>query len=303
MKAQYLTPSKAAWSQYLQLTRPITLPPQAIGFLAASCCAMLNFQTFSALLVGKALIGALIAVFLNAASNSLNQIADLEIDRTNGLNRPLVTGTVSVKDAITLTTFCYTAALFMASWLGGETMSIITLASFNTVIYSFGLRTKQHWFWANFTIAITRGLLLFLAGWSVVSTILDPQPIFLGVVLTLFLLGAVSTKDFADVEGDRAGNCITLPVKFGYKKAVYIIWPFLCLPFLLLMAGSYALLHVNSLVLSCISIYLFVWGGLLGRFILKNPTAKSNNRHLSWAQMYLMFISTQIGIVLAYWLA
>ena len=105
------------------------------------------------------------------------------------------------------------------------------------------------------------------------------------------------------MEGDRAGNCLTLPVKFGYKKATYIIWPFLCLPFLLLLIGGFTILNVNVIVLSGISIYLFGWGVLLGRFILKNPTATSFDKHASWTQMYLMFMSVQMGIVLAYYLA
>ena len=40
-------------------------------------------------------LGSLCASFLNAASNALNQIYDLEIDRVNKPNRPLVTGALS----------------------------------------------------------------------------------------------------------------------------------------------------------------------------------------------------------------
>ena len=45
------------------------------------------------------LIGALMAAVLNAASNALNQIYDLEIDRVNKPKRPLTSGRLSMRDA------------------------------------------------------------------------------------------------------------------------------------------------------------------------------------------------------------
>ena len=50
----------------------------------------------------------------------------------------------------------------------------------------------------------------------------------------LFLVGAASTKDFADIEGDRAGGCKTLPILHGPRKAAWIIAPFFVLPWLLM---------------------------------------------------------------------
>jgi len=51
------------------------------------------------------------------------------------------------------------------------------------------------------------------------------EPWFIGDVFGLFLLGAASTKDFSDMEGDRAGGCRTLPIAFGVRKAAYMIAP------------------------------------------------------------------------------
>ena len=35
------------------------------------------------------------------------------------------------------------------------------------------------------------------------------EPWFIGAIFMLFLVGAASTKDFSDMEGDRRGGCIT----------------------------------------------------------------------------------------------
>ena len=74
-----------------------------------------------------------------------------------------------------------------------------------TLLYSVPpFRTKRLGIWANITIAIPRGMLLKVAGWSSVKTIGGLEPWYIGAIFGLFLLGATTTKDFADMEGDRA---------------------------------------------------------------------------------------------------
>ena len=87
--------------------------------------------------------------------------------------------------------------------------------------------------WANWTIAIPRGCLLKVAGWAMVARIGHWEPWAIGSIFMLFLVGAASTKDFADIEGRRAGGCKTLPILHGPKKAAWIIAPFFVFPWLL----------------------------------------------------------------------
>ena len=101
------------------------------------------------------------------------------------------------------------------------------------------LWTKRRGIWANITIAIPRGVLLKVAGWSTVKTIFGLEPWYIGAIFGLFLLGAASTKDFADIEGDRAGGCTTLPILYGVKAAAWIIAPFFVLPFFLIPSASW----------------------------------------------------------------
>ena len=67
-------------------------------------------------------------------------------------------------------------------------------------------RTKQRGIWANVTIAIPRGVLLKVAGWSCVKTVIGVEPWFIGMIFGLFLLGASTTKDFADMPGDASAT-------------------------------------------------------------------------------------------------
>ena len=100
------------------------------------------------------------------------------------------------------------------------------MATICTFIYSCPpLRTKQRGIWANVTIAIPRGVLLKVAGWSCVKTIWGGEPWFIGAIFGLFLLGASTTKDFADMEGDARGGCRTLPLLYGVRRAAWMISP------------------------------------------------------------------------------
>jgi len=62
---------------------------------------------------------------------------------------------------------------------------------FFTFVYSAPAlgRTKAHTFGANLTIAIPRGMLLKVAGWSMVASVGHTEPWFIGSIFFLFLLG------------------------------------------------------------------------------------------------------------------
>src|SRR4051812_15470827 len=150
-----------------EFARPFTLVAPALGFASGAATAAGAFprETFSSELLVFPLAGLCMAAVLNAASNALNQIYDLEIDRINKPRRPLPSGRLSLRAAWTFTAVMYAAALILA-WIvapGGrhECFWIVAVATVITVLYSAPpFRTKRLGIWANVTIAIPRGVLL-----------------------------------------------------------------------------------------------------------------------------------------------
>lgn len=110
------------------------------------------------------------AAVFNAASNGLNQIYNLEIDRINKPRRPLPSGRITLRQAWRFTLANYALALALA-WLvapGGrrECFWIVVMAAAITFVYSAPpFRTRRFGIWANVTIAIPRGVLLKVSGW------------------------------------------------------------------------------------------------------------------------------------------
>jgi geranylgeranylglycerol-phosphate geranylgeranyltransferase len=294
---------------YVEFARPFTLVAPALGFLSGALTAIgaRPHEVWSWPLFVPPVIGAVMAAVFNAGSNALNQIYDLEIDRVNKGKRPLPSGRMTMAQAWTFTNLMYVLTLLLA-WLvapGGrhECFWIVAIAVVLTYAYSVPpLRTKQRGFLANVTIAIPRGLLLKVAGWSAVKSVVGIEPWFIGAIFGLFLLGASTTKDFADMEGDRLGGCRTLPIVYGVRRAAWMISPSFVLPFLLINAGAATgVLTGHAPLLQALGIIMTLYGLYVCYLILKHPEDLAiEENHVSWAHMYRMMFVCQIGFALAY---
>jgi 4-hydroxybenzoate polyprenyltransferase len=296
-------------SLLLEFSRPFTLVAPALGFAsgAATAAGAAPREAWSTDLLLYPCLGLVMAAVLNAASNALNQIYDLDIDRINKPKRALPSGRLSVRDAWTFTWAAYIVALVLA-WLvapGGrhECFWIVVVATAITVMYSAPpLRTKRLGIWANVTIAIPRGVLLKVAGWSAVKTIFGTEPWFIGSIFGLFLLGASTTKDFADMDGDARGGCRTLPIIYGVRRAAWMISPSFILPFLMIAAGThFGILTGTPALLYTLSGVMTIYGAYVCYLMLRRPEDLAvEENHVSWAHMYRMMFVAQIGFALAY---
>jgi 4-hydroxybenzoate polyprenyltransferase len=298
------------WKAYVELARPFTLLPPALGVLSGAASAWGAGHAKPALtwgLVVPVIFGTMMAAVLNAANNAINQIYDLDIDLVNKPKRPLPSRTLTIGEA-----WAFTALSFLLAWLLAflaspdgrpECFVIVLFTSLLCWVYSAPpLWTKRRGFLANVTIAIPRGVLLKVAGWSTVKTIFGLEPWYIGGIFGLFLLGASSTKDFADIEGDRSGGCRTLPIAYGVKTAAWIIAPFFVLPFFLIPIGVWwGILTGNPKLLMILGPTLIVYGIYTVYLLLRKPEElAATENHPSWTHMYRMMMVAQIGFALAY---
>jgi len=294
---------------YFELSRPFTLVAPALGFASGAVTAAGAHprEALSAAIFIYPIVGLTMAAVLNAASNALNQIYDLEIDRVNKPTRPLPSGRMSLSSAWTFTIITYAIALGLAWFVepGGrhECFWIVVVATIITVLYSAPpFRTKRLGIWANVTIAIPRGVLLKVAGWSAVKTVIAVEPWFIGAIFGLFLLGASTTKDFADMEGDARGGCRTLPIIYGVRRAAWMISPSFVIPFILIAVGALGgILTGNFVLLIVLSAVMTAYGLYVCFLMLRRPEELAvEANHVSWAHMYRMMFVAQVGFALAY---
>jgi 4-hydroxybenzoate polyprenyltransferase len=304
-----VSPARSRVAALLDLARPFTLVAPALGVASGGVTAIgaAPREPWQADLILYPLLGALVAAVLNAASNALNQIYDLDIDRINKPKRPLPDGRLTRREAW-LFTLAAGAAAWALAWLvapGGrhEFFWLVVAATLITTIYSVPpFRTKRFGIWANVTIAIPRGVLLKVAGWTTVKTMAGAEPWYIGAIFGLFLLGATTTKDFADMEGDRLGGCRTLPIVYGVRRAAWLIAPSFVIPFLMISAGAWTgTLTGHPWLLQVLGALMTAYGVYVCYLMLRRPEELAvEENHVSWAHMYRMMFVAQVGFALAY---
>jgi len=290
--------------------RPFTLLVPALGMISGALIALKaapewvsDWTDSPEGILWRIVLGGLMAAVLNAASNAINQIYDIEIDRINKPERLLPSGRMTVKEAWAVALVCFMLAWAMALAINIQCFLLAFTASVLTTIYSAPpFRTKRYGFLANITIAIPRGTLLCVAGWATVKSVRQLEPWWIGAIYGLYFLGAVTTKDFSDIEGDRRNDCRTLPVIFGLRRTAYLIAPFFVLPFLMIYLGVAAgVLTGHPVGLGILGTVLPLWGAYIAYLILKRPEdlALSEN-HISWKHMYLLTVFAQVGFAVSY---
>lgn len=270
-----------------------------IIFICASIIAIKTSKNINYSLI-KILLGALSAGFLASASHALNNIFDLEIDKINKPFRALPSKKISLREAWIFTILLYALSFLLSLYVKTELFFIILIIAVFSFIYSSPpFRTKRIAILGNITIAIPRGLLIILAGWSVIKSIFEITPWYIGSISMLFLIGAISTKDFKDIRGDKLNNCNTLPVKYGIKKTIKLISPFFIFPFLLIPLGVY----LNILKNTTLPLTLLLFYGIYIIWLMNkkpNKMTKIEKNHISWKHTYILYIILQAGLALAY---
>ena len=298
-------PPRSRFRLYWDLARPFTLIAPALGMFTGSVIALgaspaVPLTPWVAI---KIALGTLMAATLNAASNALNQVTDLEADRLNKPSRPVPAGLIAPAEALRVSGWLYVAAFVLAAPVGPQCTLLAGTAAVLTVAYSAPpFRLKAIPYLANLVIAVPRGVLLKVAGWSCVRDFGRLEPWYIGAIFGLFLLGATTTKDFADVRGDEAAGFRTLPVVHGARRAAWMIAPFLVFPFLLIPYGVHeGYLTGNPVILYPLAGLLCVWGAYVVYLMVRRPDdlARTEN-HPSWTHMYVMMFVAQIGFALAY---
>ena len=115
----------------------------------------------------------------------------------------------------------------------------------------------------------------------------------------IYLVGATTSKDCTDMEGDGKFGMRTLPVEYGPNKAALITGPFFIIPFILIPVGvlrGHLIPEVNLLL------PLSVWGLYVMVLLQNHALERDPNFENSpvWKHMYLMLFALQLGFPLVY---
>lgn len=195
----------------LRLVRPANLGVSFVGTVVGGLVASGAGVSVTATLWAYLVLAGLSTACVTAAGNVLNDLLDLEVDRTNHPDRPLVTGAVPEERARGLVVGLFVAGMFLV-------LPVVAAAPLVGVILAFAVggllayefRLKSRGFVGNVVVAALTGM-VFLYGGAAAGDAGLLLP-FAGMAF-LATLSREVIKDMEDVRGDVGRT--TLPMAFG----------------------------------------------------------------------------------------
>ncbi len=179
----------------------------------------------------KTLCLSLSMFFLNVFSNIQNDIVDVEIDKINRKERPIVKGSVSEDEAAYLAIFSLIVSLVFAIFCG---LGIFLMALLMAIlVYLYNTYLKKVLLLSNITVALITALVFIIAGMLVKAT---KYAFMLGLIAFYYNFMREIIKDWADIEGDKSAGIQTVPMVLGDKLTgiLIVILSFFFIPFLLI---------------------------------------------------------------------
>jgi geranylgeranylglycerol-phosphate geranylgeranyltransferase len=202
-------------SAVLRLIRSENIAPTIVLLLAGGWISSPSWKNMRS---PQFLSSGLITLMVLSASMIINDIFDIEIDKTNNPSRPLISGEITKKEA-----FYYYITLLGASeilslfFLPKHIQYLVHMIILVVSVYTPYLKPIP--FIKNLTCAFIISFSVFFAGAAASSGfILAP----LSQILSRFIfLGSLQSElllDMRDYEGDLENSIRTVPVIFGLSK-------------------------------------------------------------------------------------
>ncbi|MBN1170515.1 UbiA family prenyltransferase [Candidatus Micrarchaeota archaeon] len=242
----------------------IMMPNRAFASCVCFAAGMVISGFFDPLTV---IFGSLMILSIYCSQAIFNNLLDIEGDKVNAPDRPLVNGSLTVEFARNLMIFLIVLGFVFAYLISPWMIFVSFLYIFYGIIYSSF--TKAKWYLAYFTLATSHVVTPLVSGYLIFGQ-LDEKIIIIALFMYLTEMIVWSLKDYKDVEGDARTGVMTLPVVMNPKKAAGITFLALCLP-LFLMWMPWQMLGLSTAFLI---VYLIagVMRYCLGKQLLENQS-------------------------------
>lgn len=155
-----------------------------------------------------------------SAALALNRVIDLDLDKRNPhfADRPMVTGAITVTEAIVFIAASF-GLLFWAAWnLHPLCVKLLPLGVLPLIVYSYMKRI-------SWTCHLVLGVALAAApvgAWIAVTGAIELPAFLLGGAVMAWIAGFDIIYGSLDIEFDRANGLYSIPACFGLIKGLYI---------------------------------------------------------------------------------
>ena len=155
-------------------------------------------------------------IFISAGAFAINDYFDVEVDRANRKNRPLVTGNMSLSGALAITALCMVIGVGASAFLGWYEFAIALAFAILSLLYSY--RLKDVLLVGNMYIALSMAI-PFIFGDYAVSRSLAGNVVLISIMIFLSGVAREIHGSVRDYQGDRLRNANTFPNVIGVKSS------------------------------------------------------------------------------------
>lgn len=169
-----------------------------------------------------ATFGFFTALFIQAGTFALNDYCDLESDIANQrLDRPLVRGELSKKEALLVSISATTLGIIIASFLHPVLFILAFISGVLGILYD--LKMKKFLAVSNIYIALTMAIPFIFGGLIVEPDRIDLVLLVLAAIAFLAGFGREVMKDIADIKGDALRDIKSIARLYGVKQASRVV--------------------------------------------------------------------------------
>jgi len=198
---------------YLKILRPLNI---LLSITSVIISAWLIDSIYSPLLPYTIII----VISFVGASNILNDILDIKIDKVNRPDRILASGKLKIKSAIVFSTSLFLIGINYCQYIYplGNYIAIFIILPL-LIIYTPIL--KKIPFVGNIVIGLILGSVFLFSEGAIIGEIrIMWIPFYLATILSII---REVIKDAADINGDSINNISTFPNKFGLEPTLLLI--------------------------------------------------------------------------------
>ena len=162
------------------------------------------------------------AVLITGAGNAINDYFDRKVDKVNRPKRPIPSGRVKPSTALNIGQAMFAFGILLVISINLECVIVAALNSFVLVAYAAGL--KRMGMAGNIAIGYLVGS-TFIFGGLVIGELQVAS--ILAAIAVLATVGRELIKDIEDMKGDRANKIVTIPLRYGTRKAAALATAFI----------------------------------------------------------------------------
>ncbi|MEZ4859180.1 MAG: geranylgeranylglycerol-phosphate geranylgeranyltransferase [Flavobacteriaceae bacterium] len=270
---------------YLKIIRPINLLLILLAQLLIKYFLFQSFEVALALNSQSFFLLVLATVCIAAGGNIINDIYDVDIDTINKPKRVIVGKSISESKAynyyIFLTSLGAVLGFIVSNTIGKPGLAVVFILV-AALLYWYATFIKSMLLVGNILISILVGFSLLIVVLFDIFPVLneDDKPlqlllskVVLGYAIAAFYFNFIReiVKDIQDINGDKNGGRITLPIVLGIARTTTLIFGLGVFSLCMILIFAYNNLYKHSFLLFY---FIFLMGGPLLIFSIKAWNAK-----------------------------